>query len=84
MKGIDFQSNFGEYLLDEDRKISNEHLCNVCKKDTKEACRYIGLSVIGFVCAKNTPLKKMLDQKVKENKFSAIGDNCSGIGLKTD
>jgi hypothetical protein len=81
MRGIDFQNSFGEYLLDEHRKIPYAHLCKVCQKDKRGACRYMALTVIGFVCVKKAlPLKKMIDKKVKENRFHAVGDNCEGLG----
>ena len=81
MKAIDLQDNFGEYLLDENRKIPKAHLNTVCQLYQKECtCRYIGLSVIGFVCVKRTPMKKTLDRMVKEKKMLVQGDNCEGLG----
>lgn len=81
MKSIDLQGNLEEYFLDEDRKISDKHLHNICKIYQKDkTCRYISLSIKGFICVKNTPMKKTLDKMVLERKITALGDNCKGIG----
>ena len=71
MYSIDFQNQLDDYLSDERRKIPEAHLNSVCKKDQKNACRYIGLCQIGFVCAKKTPIKPRLDDLAKNTKFSA-------------
>ncbi len=82
MKSIDFHNLVKDYLSDEDRKIPKAHLSNVCKSNQcDETCRYIGLGVLGFVCAKNTPVKATLDNLVKEGLFKAKGDNCEGFGV---
>lgn len=81
MQAIDLNGDLGEYLLDENRKINNTHLNSVCLfKQGSKTCRYISLTVQGYVCMKKSPIKKVLDQKVKENKMKAKGDNCEGFG----
>ena len=83
MYGVDFNNQLGEYLLDESRKISKAHLDAVCKIGRKEkTCRYISLSKIGYVCMKNSPAHKKLDQLVKEESMIARADNCEGLGNK--
>lgn len=76
----------GEYLLDPLRKIPDAHLSKVCKiRSGHKTCRYIGLTVNGYVCTKNTPMRGFWDKQVElacrgECKFTACGDNCEGIG----
>ena len=79
-QAIDFQGVMNEYLCDEKRKIPQTHLDCVCKKNIKGACRYICLVPQGYVCTKKTPIKESLDKMVIENKMSAKGDNCEGLG----
>ena len=72
--------DINRYLSDKSLIIPESHLDKVCKKGKgKEACRYIGLSAQGFFCAKNTPLRKILD---KEN-MKAQGNNCDGCQSKS-
>ena len=79
MQAIDTHGQ-GDYLFDKSRKISLSHLETVCKKGQgKECCRYIGLSVIGFMCSKKTPIKSVLDELTLNNKMKAQGDNCEGL-----
>jgi len=81
MQAVDLKGIMDEYLLDEDRKIDKEQLNNICKCYQKEkACKYIGLIPTGFVCARNTPLKDILDSRSKNNLMVAKGDNCEGLG----
>jgi hypothetical protein len=81
MQALDTSGKMGQYLLDEKRKISQTHLYNICKyKQGKNTCRYISLTIQGYVCVKKTPMKKMLDDRVKSEKMKAIGDNCEGLG----
>jgi hypothetical protein len=80
MQGIDIQQ-FGDVFFDEGRKVPDAHRFNVCKyKQGKSTCRYLSLSINGYVCVKKTPIKQMLDLRVKEKKMSAQGDNCEGLG----
>jgi hypothetical protein len=81
MYGVDFNNQLGEYLLDEKRKISKDHLDSVCKIEQGEStCRYIALSHIGHVCMKNSPAKLKLDEMASEEKMKARSDNCDGLG----
>ncbi len=80
MYSVDFQNQLNDYLLDEGRKIPNAHLESVCKKDRKDACRYICLCKIGFVCMKKSPAKEKLDGWANAKEMSAIADNCEGLG----
>ena len=80
MKMIDTNGDLGDYLLDPNRKISKSHLDKVCKIYKKEkTCRYIGLSVNGHVCMKNSPMDSTLLQLSMEGKISARSDNCEGM-----
>lgn len=81
MQAVDLQGNFGDYLLDEKRKIPKAHQDAVCKlRQGKAACRYVALGPKGFICAKHTPMKAELDRLVDEDNFTARGDNCDGFG----
>ena len=81
MQAIDIKGKLGEYLLDKQRSIPKAHLNSVCKfKQGKKTCRYISLTVNGYVCVKKTPMRAALDQRVKEKKMNAEGDNCEGLG----
>ncbi len=82
MYTVDFNNQLGEYLLDEERKISKAHLQAVCQVEKKEkTCRYIGLSKNGFVCMKKSPVKAKLDEMVREKNMIAAADNCEGLGV---
>ncbi len=81
MQVVDLKGSLGEYLLDEERKISKNYLHSICRyQKGKETCKYICLSAKGFVCMKKTPMKKILDQRCKEGKMKAQSDNCGGLG----
>jgi len=81
MQAIDLQGAMNEYLLDEKRKIPKAHLHTICKfKQSQKTCRYICLTVNGYVCVKKTPMKKVLDERYIEKKMKAISDNCEGLG----
>ena len=72
-------------VFSEKRKISKAHLDAVCKIEQKEkTCRYIGLSKIGYVCMKKSPVKDKLDEMVKERNMIARSDNCEGLGTIDD
>ena len=83
MKAIDIKNNLNEYLLDKDRHISNEKIKSSCLIGNGErTCRYMMMTgKNGFVCAKRTPMSKILDNLVNENKITAKGNNCEGLGL---
>ena len=60
--------------------ISKKQLEEVCKKNQAEnCCRYLTIDASGWVCAKLTPLKSLLDRRVAEGKMRAKGDNCEGL-----
>ena len=82
MQAVDHNGEMNDYLTDEKRKIPDAHLYSVCKlKQGDKTCRYIGLVPgLGFVCAKKTPMKDMLDGRVSSGEMSATGDNCEGFG----
>lgn len=81
MQAVDIQGQFGEIFLDPNRLIPEAHLKTVCKKGQGHStCRYISLAVKGFVCVKNSPLERVVDQQVEEKHFTASGNNCEGFG----
>ena len=82
MQAVDHNGDMNNYLTDENRKIPEAHLNTVCKlKQGSKTCRYIGLvPSLGFVCAKKTPMKTMLDDRTVEGSMKAVGDNCEGLG----
>ena len=81
MQAVDLQGRVSEFIFDESRKITKAHLNSVCKIHQGEAsCRYISLGLRGFVCAKHTSMKPVLDSFVSESKMCAKGDNCEGLG----
>jgi hypothetical protein len=82
MQAVDHNGDMNDYLTDEKRKIPEAHLHSICKlKQGNDTCRYIGLvPSLGFVCAKKTPMKTMLDKRASNNEMKATGDNCEGLG----
>lgn len=81
MYGVDFNNELNEYLLDKKRKISKAHLDSVCKIYCKnETCRYLALSIIGYICMKKSPAKNKLDELAISKKMRAQADNCEGLG----
>ncbi len=81
MKAVDLQDRVGEFIFDKSRKITKAHLNSVCKiHQGEKTCRYISLGLKGFACAKHTRMKPILDSFVDEQKISARGDNCEGLG----
>lgn len=80
-QAIDLRDDMHEYFLDEARKIPKAHVDSVCKIHQQEkTCRYLALTVNGWICVKKTPMKPVLDQRVSEEKMTAKGDNCEGLG----
>ncbi len=78
---LDSKDELNDFLLDPNRKIPKTHLSSVCKlRQGKDTCRYIFLSEIGYICMKKSPAKKNLDRLVIQEKLSARGDNCEGLG----
>lgn len=85
MYSVDFNNQLTKYLLDGKRKIPKAHLSAVCKIGQKEqTCRYIGLSKIGHVCMKHSPMKNQLENMAKEENMVARSDNCEGLGTIDD
>jgi len=82
MQAIDHNGEMNDYLTDAKRKIPGAHLHSICNlKQGTKTCRYIGLvPTLGFVCAKKTPIKTMLDERASQGKMKAISDNCEGLG----
>ncbi len=82
MQSVDLRGDYTEYFLDKTLKIPDSYLEKVCCKYEKaeKTCRYICLTANGHICVKKTPIKEMLDERVKNNKMKAIGDNCAGLG----
>ena len=79
---IDTHGDFGDYLNDPKRRISEQKLNEVCHIHAKDkTCRYISLTAEGFVCVKNSPMQSSIDTMVREKKFRATGDNCGGLGI---
>ena len=81
MKFVDLKEEFNEYLNDENRKIDKSYLEETCKIYKKQkTCRYIFSSSIGYVCLKNSPMKKELDRLAGNKKMTSMGNNCKGLG----
>ena len=81
MQIIDSHGDLNEYLFDRKKKITKSHLESVCKfRQGKKTCRYIMLGTKGYVCMKKSPIRTTLDERGKQNKMTAQGDNCEGLG----
>lgn len=79
MKYVDLKEDLNDYLTDEKRKIPKDYLDSVCKIYHKhETCKYIFLSPIGYVCMKNSPMKKELDRLANNEMMVSRADNCEG------
>lgn len=58
--------------------IDKEKLKTICKVGQgDECCRYITCGASGFECVKHKPLGSFIDNRVKDETMTAIGDNCS-------
>jgi hypothetical protein len=69
-------SDYLDCTIDKKLKIPSAHLTTVCKLGCGSAtCKYIGLSVKGYFCAKNTKVREILDTQ----KMKAQGNNCDGF-----
>ena len=79
---IDSEGFMDQFLTDKKRKIPKAHLISMCllTPRSKKTCRYLCLTALGFICAKKTPMKVQLDDRVKNNTMNAQGDNCEGLG----
>jgi len=81
LKFVDLKNEFDKYLNDENRKINEDYLNTICRiYNKKDTCRYIFLSSIGYVCMKNSPMKKELDRLADSKKLISRGNNCTGLG----
>jgi len=67
-------------------KIPDVHLKDVCKMGAGAACcRYVVAGVEGIECAKHQPeFAAEINRRVAAGSFTAIGDNCPGIGGEAD
>ena len=79
---VDQTGALDPFLGDSERLIPQEHLQKVCNIGTEhKACRYAGITLQGWVCAKHTPLKVQLDRRVEVGISKRnLGDNCDGFG----
>lgn len=60
--------------------LTDDHVDSVCRMGQgADCCRYLTIGPEGLECAKLTPLKATLDQRVATGSFTARGDNCDGI-----
>jgi len=81
MQAVDIKGQLAKYFLDDSRKIPKAHQNSVCKlRQGSVTCRYVCLSTKGYVCVKHTPMRETLDQLVAQDKMSAKGNNCAGLG----
>lgn len=80
MNIVDEKGSLNKYFADPKIFVPKAHLEKVCKCKQRGVCRYLGITINGFICAKNTPAKAHIDKAVLENKFTATADNCEGFG----
>jgi len=60
-------------------KLTDKHIKHVCKIGKKEkTCRFLALGEL-FSCEKFGSLGCTINDRVKENKMVARGDNCDGL-----
>lgn len=81
MKAIDLKNFMEDIVNDENLKIDDDYLNNICKIGNKNnTCRYILMSSEGqFVCAKHTKMRQVLDELVEKESIEARGNNCQGL-----
>ncbi|MEK0337397.1 MAG: hypothetical protein QQN41_08190 [Nitrosopumilus sp.] len=85
LQGIDTENIIIKFLIDKRRQIPQAHLETVCKMEKgSQTCRYISLTEIGYVCAKKTPMKPILDKLVIQEQLGSKGDNCDGMGKQIE
>jgi hypothetical protein len=59
--------------------IDIEHVRAVCQLGQGvESCRYLLMAQYGWKCAKLTTARTLIDQRVAQGRFHALGDNCEG------
>ena len=59
-----------------------KHVRDICKVGMGiETCRYLLMaqSQYGWKCAKLMTARTLIDQRVAEGRFHALGDNCEGV-----
>lgn len=60
--------------------IDIDRMKNICRVGQgSTTCRYIVAGSDGITCAKHTELRDLIDSRVEEDTFIAIGDNCEGL-----
>lgn len=60
-----------------------KHLAEVCRiGQGDKCCSYVGFSIPGFVCLKETEMKKEIDIRRWTGTIGAMGDNCSGFSQR--
>ena len=81
MIGIQIDFDIELLLKDADKKLSESQKNELCKiRQGEKTCRYIMLGPQGYVCMKNTKIKKSIDNLCNDGQMIAIGDNCGGLG----
>ena len=56
-----------------------EHVRVICKVGQGiECCRYLLMAQYGWKCAKRMTTRTLIDKRVAEGRFHALGDNCEG------
>ncbi|MCI5108449.1 MAG: hypothetical protein MRY49_01215 [Candidatus Pacebacteria bacterium] len=58
--------------------LTDDHVKNVCKPGTTEACAFLSSSGLDLCCAKRSFLESNIRQRLAKGTMRAIGDNCSG------
>ena len=67
-------------IADLNAPMLDEHVKTVCKIGQGAACcRYLTAGGGGFSCAKFTSLREGPDERAKDKKMNALGDNCGGM-----
>ena len=81
MLGIQIDQELKSLMNSPARKIDFDTLQKVCKiRKGEKGCRYIMFGPQGYVCMKHTKIKKAIDSLCSQEKMTAKGDNCDGLG----
>lgn len=65
------------------RHVPSFYAFKVCQPGSAQCCRYLVAGPEGFECAKHcVSLREIINQRVAEGTFRAIGDNCPGYGVE--
>lgn len=60
--------------------MTDDYVKSACKLGCgKYCCRYLAMDADGWDCLKLTPMRKMLDERVRLGTIRATGDNCVGV-----